>query len=357
MDDTAVAATTLPNGKSASLFPGRVWQIPPRALLFPSRNLADIHGFADGNPLFKNQDRKNNTPLAAATWRNSKNGNDIVSLFYVAPVYNPLQCAHWELNKIEASDLDLSKITLAPDSRQVSATWLLKNDTHRSSVLLIYQEPSHQLVISRASPERDAEGKLSFTWSNDTDRFNSALTEYRRTITYESLADPPDAYLADWCITVPLSDQDLFERTESPLLYKSNIAEFIFDINSTTGNISIYNSSIIYYQSISFATNSESALMSTGINSLLAQSAESRATESANRIWFMAPVPQSLTVDGRPSPNAPFPFQRLSTTSATNTTKTYLYHQINDSTIGEEYWDGTSGFWLSNNLTTDVSED
>ena len=87
----------------------------------------------------------------------------------------------------------------------------------------------------------------------------------------------------------------------------------------------------------------------------LGQIAEIGATKMANRIWFMAPVPQSSMVYARPSPNAPFSFQRLSTTSPMNTTKTYLYHQIHDSTIGEEYWDGTSGFWLSDNLTIDVS--
>lgn len=56
------------------------------------------------------------------------------------------------------------------------------------------------------------------------------------------------------------------------------------------------------------------------------------------------------------SPNALFPFQRLSTTYALNTTKTYLYHPIDDTTLGGKLWDGTSDFWLSTNITIDTSE-
>ena len=57
---------------------------------------------------------------------------------------------------------------------------------------------------------------------------------------------------------------------------------------------------------------------------------------------------------GLPAPSAPFPYPRLCSASAfrvtespvylPNETDSYVYHQINDSAMGEEHWDG-SGFW------------
>ncbi|KAL8853050.1 MAG: hypothetical protein Q9221_002080 [Calogaya cf. arnoldii] len=369
MDDTAIAAVTLPNGNRQVFFQEESGKL--RRALYSSQagiwQTSTDPQMVQSSPLI--EDAKNNTPLAAATWRNIENGNDIVSLFYVSRENNTLKCIDWELDGTGPCATWFPEITLAPDSPQISATWLMKNNSHRSCLLLIYQEPSQNLVVFRA--DRTLAGHTpSYTWFNETDRFNSALTKDRRT--QYPVDDLPGPSLADSCIAVSLSDQNLSKRyfylncyfdqyvhvnsdnTRPPLLVNGSIAEFIFGIDSITGNITVYNSSILYSSSILFTTNSESALMPTE-GYKLGEIAEIGATKMANRIWFMAPVPQSPMVYARPSPNAPFSFQRLSTTSPMNTTKTYLYHQINDSTVGEEYWDGTSGFWLSDNLTIDVS--
>lgn len=56
-----------------------------------------------------------------------------------------------------------------------------------------------------------------------------------------------------------------------------------------------------------------------------------------------------------PLPEASFPYTRMASTFAKNSTSSYLYHQITDTTFAEELWDGTSGFWISNNITIDTA--
>ncbi|KAL9630805.1 MAG: hypothetical protein Q9204_004538 [Flavoplaca sp. TL-2023a] len=137
------------------------------------------------------------------------------------------------------------------------------------------------------------------------------------------------------------------------LTQESKFAEFIFDVDISNGNITIDKIFFTLTDNRPLDPKSESTLVSADMDTLW------RITGpdvSARRIWFKSRDAESPTIDGRPSLNAPFPFQRLSTTSTINTTKTYLYHQINESVLGEEYWDGTSGFWISTNITIDTSD-
>lgn len=56
-----------------------------------------------------------------------------------------------------------------------------------------------------------------------------------------------------------------------------------------------------------------------------------------------------------PSPKSDFPFPRVTSTIVANGTGTCLYHQISDSILAEENWDGTSGTWISKNIMIDTS--
>ena len=52
-----------------------------------------------------------------------------------------------------------------------------------------------------------------------------------------------------------------------------------------------------------------------------------------------------------PSPSSQYPFARLASVSPYKSTTSYVYHQINDTTIGEDTYDTTAGFWTSANIT------
>lgn len=56
-----------------------------------------------------------------------------------------------------------------------------------------------------------------------------------------------------------------------------------------------------------------------------------------------------------PTPDSPFPYPRLASTYGDNTTNTYLYHQLDDSVLVEDTWDGDpKSFWISKNITIDT---
>ena len=50
-----------------------------------------------------------------------------------------------------------------------------------------------------------------------------------------------------------------------------------------------------------------------------------------------------------PVPPARFPYQRLGTADVVGGNDSYVYHQINESTIAQEYWDG-GPLWLSSGI-------
>ena len=56
-----------------------------------------------------------------------------------------------------------------------------------------------------------------------------------------------------------------------------------------------------------------------------------------------------------PVPDAGSPYLRLGSTYRVNTIQTYVYHQVNDSTIAEEVWEEESSVWqTSKNISIDV---
>lgn len=76
--------------------------------------------------------------------------------------------------------------------------------------------------------------------------------------------------------------------------------------------------------------------------------------------WFNQ---STLQIDGGGSPGTPlprsqFPFPRIAGTTNNSTARvgiTYLYHQLSDRILAQEVWDGTSGFWITNNITIDTT--
>ena len=64
-----------------------------------------------------------------------------------------------------------------------------------------------------------------------------------------------------------------------------------------------------------------------------------------------------------PTPDSTFPYPRLASTHGDNTTSTfgdnttntYLYHQLDNSVLVEDTWDGNpNSFWISKNITIDT---
>lgn len=51
-------------------------------------------------------------------------------------------------------------------------------------------------------------------------------------------------------------------------------------------------------------------------------------------------------------PTMEFPFTRLASVTSNDGSATYLYHQMNGSTLAEEQWDNVSETWLSTKYIT-----
>ena len=66
-------------------------------------------------------------------------------------------------------------------------------------------------------------------------------------------------------------------------------------------------------------------------------------------LWFNQSTLQTddLSTVGRAAPNPPttFPYQRFGTAFVVNGTNSYVYHQINESTLAQEQWD-EGPIWL-----------
>jgi len=66
-------------------------------------------------------------------------------------------------------------------------------------------------------------------------------------------------------------------------------------------------------------------------------------------IWINDTKPTPLIVDPAynfPLPKTAFPFSRLASAISADTSLTYLYHQMNGTTIAEEIFDLSLNVWL-----------
>jgi len=51
-------------------------------------------------------------------------------------------------------------------------------------------------------------------------------------------------------------------------------------------------------------------------------------------------------IDSHPMPENAFPFSRLASITSTDGSATYLYHQMNGTTLAEEQYDASLNIWL-----------
>lgn len=68
-------------------------------------------------------------------------------------------------------------------------------------------------------------------------------------------------------------------------------------------------------------------------------------------IWINGTQPVT-TVAGVKTPRNTFPFARLASTTLADASLTFLYHQMNSTTIAEEQWDVTIRDWVSTEYIT-----
>lgn len=64
---------------------------------------------------------------------------------------------------------------------------------------------------------------------------------------------------------------------------------------------------------------------------------------------------QSFPDSDTPSPESEFPYDRIASTFARNTTMSYVYHQSSDSEITEDVWHDEKGAWTSDSFTIETS--
>ena len=87
-----------------------------------------------------------------------------------------------------------------------------------------------------------------------------------------------------------------------------------------------------------------------GGSSAYVHSSSELASTNTNLDFYAGAVDWRL-----PWPRSQFPFNRLASALVSNSTEVYLYHQLDDSVFAEDYWDGTSQFWRSSNITINLA--
>lgn len=66
----------------------------------------------------------------------------------------------------------------------------------------------------------------------------------------------------------------------------------------------------------------------------------------AAAIWINRTQPVVNLAAGFPGPDSMFPFTRLASATLADSSFTFLYHQVNSTTLAEEQWDEEAGEWV-----------
>ncbi|KAL8786833.1 MAG: hypothetical protein Q9213_002570 [Squamulea squamosa] len=341
LDNTSLAAVTFPNDNRHVYFQEKTGAF--RRATYSSQ--AKLWQAASDPHL--PPDVKNSTPLAAVTGLNvfqiENDGSyvfrepddynvNVVTLFYVNGT-NHIRCVDWDQKDTSSCSLTglsiLPNIPIAPNSRQISAA-ILVSDKDERGLLLTYQDLSHRSVIMLGFVEHKR-----WTWQNETGKLNSAQTQDFVTnacsIGLRHVIMAPDTCFL-YCFAK--SSQD-----GSPQMA-------IFDIEFTSPkNFTL--------TAVEYTLDKESRVQSIADVAPLAQGHvlflnQSKLDRGAGPLVFGAGVDLPLS-----SPR--FPFEHLASTFANDSNSTYVYHQLSDTILAEELWDGTSGFWISNNITIQTS--
>ncbi len=64
---------------------------------------------------------------------------------------------------------------------------------------------------------------------------------------------------------------------------------------------------------------------------------------------------EAFTFDKTPFPVAKIPYNHIAGTYPTNSSNSYVYYQLNNTTFVENLWDDTSGRWVPKNITVDTA--
>lgn len=228
----------------------------------------------------------------------------------------------------------LPKTSVAAGSRHISAT-TLGYDKDLRGLLLTYTDATSEkavMMLGFVNTSFPQTTKL-YTWRNETDRLNSALVDYY-----------PGA-VATACLAGVNLQNSTFPYflgcfVNSTVKGGPTVIQFGFNL-STLGDLTIIGQSSFNHD-MSFVADSDVAPLAQGGALFLSHSTSQHGFD---------PIAYGGTTQ---SPTSQFPFNRLTSTYATNSNSTYLYHQLSDTILAEELWDGTSGFWISSNITIDT---
>ena len=355
LDDTSIGAVALPNGNRWLFFQDITGAI--RHATFSAK--AGV--WQSSIKLEIISDAKNHTPLAVTNIYSPDVSNRLtkllsgmrlnplqtLELIYVSTKSSTLRSVSFYHGSIQKTDLyvhlELPDIKVAPNSRRLSAVAVSPN-TDVPGILLFYENPTRKLNIMYGFDDLNANLK-PWRWRNLTHQISSLILDawrgYQITAPccahWEDLSDDEDERVS--FIYCSANNEDV----------SSALAQAYFS-TSTRGNITIREGKLIHSFIIEYAAD-------TLIDTDLADMDDSAATDliflhGDVMAWFNK---TSLVMNGAPLPTSSFPYKHLAGTSKVNTTESYIYHQLNETTIAEEYWDGgRSDFWITRNITIDA---
>lgn len=91
----------------------------------------------------------------------------------------------------------------------------------------------------------------------------------------------------------------------------------------------------------------------TDMNKITTRHSDVAVIQPENFFWVNGTQPV-MSLNSAP-PESSFPFARLASATVSDLSTTYLYHQINGTTIAEELWDNSLNAWMATEYIT-VSE-
>ncbi|KAL8899410.1 MAG: hypothetical protein Q9207_006216 [Kuettlingeria erythrocarpa] len=352
-NNTALAAVTLPKGNRHVYFQDRTGAI--RRAIFAAES--KLWQASAEEKLIVNA--KNNTPLAAVADPPSDYPLDVTTVFYVDAKSNAIRCVAWKPTDTADCNIfdDTPDMIVAPDCQHIGVFVLLTDEASGNfvSLVLTYQAPSNEFVMRtgyRNSSSQD------WTWSKDKSE------DFQQTAIYLP-QDPGRAHVAAAC-TPKLFGVD-YTAYAPEVRYTYHFYCFVkkdSGLNSTyahDGGVASFQ----FYMNLSkpdnlitdFGGNFDSRVDYTPKNFSDIVLLSSKLGFDNHALWLNGSRLEGNTdLTSVGMPRTAFPFQRLAGTYAANSTKTYLYHQLDDSTLAEEFWDDAkSTVWFSNNITIEVA--
>lgn len=323
MFNTSFAAVTRPGGNREVYFQERTGAL--RRALYSSQ----VNMWHTSTDQRLPANARNNTPLVAFY-----HDMDRLFLFYVASETNFLKCVDWFGDDCY---LSLPDLIVATDSQDLSVSfiddWNNNSSAFSPSIVLTYQDSSQDLVVVLGTTNETVD---DWKWYYETDNFK--MDGVTLATACSSVLQSDDGFTelnsAEMlCFTKPA------KRSVSPQVEDSMLMLILFEYNrSVSGNSSINLVTPFPWSSGAVGTN-------------IALIASSSSSQQA-AVWYN----QSQVESSHVAPSSDFPFPHFASTFANSSNNTYLYHQLSDSIIAEELWDGdTSGFWISKNITIETT--